>query len=257
MEKDVLIAIPSYKRANVQKTFELFKALKIVEKFDVLVFAYEYDPMINDYMKNVGPNLYIIPKEKIEKPNLRAKRNLIFDYAVANNYDYVFQIDDDIEFVGRHYDIEGFAKDSIAYFNMYPTLAMTSPAMSALRCVNHPMVELDVICHCTAMYNMRKLKNLRFPLDVKCEDNWISIELLRTGYSTARLNEFVIYNNDAKRDGLDNTGLSYMYEETGLNITDDLIKRFPDLVKAGVLKVKEDGNVTIVKKALAEWRANL
>ena len=141
MEKDVLIAIPSYKRANVQKTFELFKALKIVEKFDVLVFAYEYDPMINDYMKNVGPNLYIIPKEKIEKPNLRAKRNLIFDYAVANNYDYVFQIDDDIEFVGRHYDIEGFAKDSIAYFNMYPTLAMTSPAMSALRCVNHPMVE--------------------------------------------------------------------------------------------------------------------
>ena len=257
MGRDVLIAIPSYKRANVQKTFELFKALGIIGKFDILVFAYEYDPMISDYMENIGQNLYIIPKEKIEKPNLRAKRNLIFDYAVSNNYDYVFQIDDDIEFIGRRYDIECFIRDSIVYFNMSPTLAMTSPAMSALRCVNHPMIEPDVVCHCTAMYDMRKLKSLRFPLDVKCEDNWISIELLRTGYSTARLNEFVIYNNDAKRDGLDNTGLSYMYKATGLNITDDLIKRFPDLIKAEVLKVKENGSLAIDKEALKEWRLDL
>lgn len=87
----ILIASPSYKRANNVKT------LRYITSCLVFVDEGEY----GDYCKyNRKENIVSVPKGI--QGNVARIRNYILDWAFNKDYDGVFICDDDIDFIGRY-----------------------------------------------------------------------------------------------------------------------------------------------------------
>ena len=261
-KKKVLVAIPSYKRADKDITQNLVNATGLNKEFTVKTFVYSFDPQLEDYKKIPGINLQIIPNCFVDKANLARKRNYILDYAIHNGYEYLFQMDDDIDFIGRYNDLRSFIVKSIELCRTTSELAVVSPAIEATRYLRNGEIEHDAVTHSTAFMDLYRIGDIRYIEDTKCEDASFCLSVFENKLRTVKLNSIVIHNKDAAREGeYEEGGLGYKYLENGISADkkaeyerQGLIEEHPFLYENGITCLDDNGILRINHEKLEEFR---
>ena len=258
----VLVAIPSYLRANKDITQSLVNAVGLNKEFTVKTFVYSFDPQLEEYKKIPGIDLQVIPKCFVDKANLARKRNYILNYAIHNDYEYLFQMDDDIDFIGRYNDLRNFIVKGIELCRKTSELAVISPAIEATRYLRNGEFEHDAVTHSTALIDLYRIGDIRYIEDTKCEDASFCLSVFENKLRTLKLNSIVIHNKDAAREGnYEEGGLAYKYLEKGVSAKDKagyerqgLIEEHPFLYENGITYLDENGILRINHEKLEEFR---
>lgn len=258
----VLVAIPSYLRANKNITQSLVNAVGLNKEFTVKTFVYSFDSQLEEYKKIPGIDLQIIPKSFIDTANLARKRNYILNYAIHNGYEFLFQMDDDIDFIGRYNDLRNFIVKGIELCQKTSQLAVISPAIEATRYLRNGEFEHDAVTHSTAFMDLFRIGDIRYIENTKCEDASFCLSVFENKLRTLKLNSIVIHNKDAAREGeYEEGGLAYKYLSNNISAKQKadyerqgLIEEHPFLYENGITYLDENGILRINKEKLEEFR---
>ena len=258
----ILVAIPSYLRAKSNITQKLVNAVGLNKEFTVKTFVYSFDPQLEEYKQIPGIDLQIIPKSFIDKPNLARKRNYILNYAIHNGYEYLLQMDDDIEFIGRYDDFRNLIVRGREHCRRNHNLAVISPAIEATRYLRNGELEWDAVTHSTAFMDLYRIGDIRYLEDTKCEDASFCLTVFENKLRTLKLNSVVIYNKDAARDKeYEEGGLAYKYLEKGVSANEKaeyerlgLIEEHQYLYEIGVIYLDDKGILRVNKEKLESFR---
>jgi GT2 family glycosyltransferase len=98
--KKILVASPTYEGMKYcEKEFAGSMAHLEYSNYDALIVDNSENDNYFDHLKETYPNLSIIRDKSNEKDKMLRlvhSRNIILDYAIKNNYDYVLMIDSDV-----------------------------------------------------------------------------------------------------------------------------------------------------------------
>lgn len=258
--KNVLIAIPSYKRGTKQLTNKWLKRTGYNKYYDVRTFVYMTDPDYKIYDLN-GYDFVAIPPVAIPKPNLSQKRQFIVDYAKNNGYDYVLMVDDDLFYCGSAYAIQDFVEKSIDFMEEHPNVALSCPAHTEMRLVTKPEYEYPVIASHSAFIRLDRVGNAKYSKsELVCEDMAFSLSLLEQGMYSVRINSCVIHTGDAGVDGFtqDGGGLEYKYKAIDLDPAkkadydrEQTLKEFGYLIEQDLIYLDaQEGKLRLTEKAI-------
>jgi len=207
--KDYIINVVSYKRPN-NNTCKLLAKTNLTWR----VFVYKFDPYLEEYIKNYKTHVYVI--KSLERANLAKKRQLVLDMSIFEMYKYCLMLDDDIYQMtlrGKKCNIE----DAIEYMlkmikthNIYIALSAAYNKSKTLFSIS----KYKNICN-NSVFNLklyRKVHNIRYNENSKCEDMEFTIDLILRNCITGRLEKLII--NNILQGGTTNDGLFYRFSNT-------------------------------------------
>ena len=258
--KNVLIAIPSYKRATKQMTNKWLKRAGYSKVYDIKTFVYIQDPEYHIYDLN-GYDFVPIPPSAIPKPNLSKKRQFIVDYAKSHGYEYVLMIDDDLFYCDSAYTIQNFIEKSIAFMDEHKNVALSCPAHTEFRLVTKGEYEYPVIASHSAFIKLDRVGEAKYSQsELVCEDMAFSLSLLEQGMYSVRINSCVMHTGDAGVDGFtqDGGGLEYKYKAINLDPDkkaeydrEQTLKEFGYLIEKGLIYLDpEDEKIRLTQEAI-------
>lgn len=258
--RNVLIAIPSYKRGTKQLTNKWLKRTGYNKIYDVRTFVYMTDPDYKIYDLN-GYDFVAISPTAIPTPNLSKKRQFIVDYAKEHGYDYVLMIDDDLFYCDSAYTIQNFIERSIAFMEEHTNVALSCPAHTEMRLVTKDEYEFPVIASHSAFIRLDRVGKAKYSKsELVCEDMAFSLSLLEQGMYSVRINSCVIHTGDAGVDGFTNDGggLEYKYKNIDLDPSkkadydrEQTLKEFGYLTQKGLIYLDEaEGKIRLTDKAI-------
>ena len=221
------ISVVSYKRPN-NNTCNLLLEAGIE---DWQVYAYSFDPYIDEYINNYGKHVRVITE--FDKASLPKKRQLVLDEAIKLGYDYCIMMDDDIyQMKDLQLDKDLTITDFIDILQTFGYNNKEYVALSA--CYNRgddvAINDYKNICN-NSIFNLSLLKSSDVTYNDKsrCEDMEFAIDLMLKGYKTGRL-EFLLGKNQLQ-GGTTGDGLSYRFKNTNRFIEEGtyMQNRYPEL----------------------------
>lgn len=238
--EDVKIFIPTKGRPNKQKTYELLMSLGLKP---VLVV----EPQEEKFF--IGKNYVVLPEND---KGISFSRNWIMDFSRKNGYDYIVQIDDDVNSFWRKYGNRN-KKDNKCFLDALKTF-IEYKGYCGLEykqiswCQNNEFSYNHSVEVCLMMYLPCIPEEIRFDSKSK-EDKDFAIQLIIKGFETMKMNEFsfsvptVGTNDGGLHDWYaskkDSDASYYMLEKWGKDIIS--------------IKFKNDGRID----AMVNWKAVL
>lgn len=235
------ISVVSYKRPN-NNTCNLLLEAGIE---DWQVYAYSFDPYIDEYIKNYGSHVRVITE--FDKANLAKKRQLVINDAKKDNYKYLIMIDDDILLIRNvilnlDISIKSLINILINYAMKFSEYTVLSPRY------NHEDVNIEIYdgkqMNCVSIIDVQKI-DVEYNENSECEDIELCINLLEKGHKIGRLSAIQV--NGQLQDTTGDSGNSYRYVDRSKNRFikegEYLVKRFPEYKDAIIFdetKVKYD-----------------
>lgn len=229
MENKVRISVVSYKRPN-NNTCNLLLNSSIK---DWSVYVYQFDPMIEEYLKNYDDHVRIITE--FDKPSLPKKRQLVLDEAIKLNYDYCIMMDDDIFQITDLRKNEDISIEEMIK-TLYETLSNNEQYVALSACYNKNddgSIEISNyknVCN-NSIFNLKLYRDSKvvYNPESKCEDMEFTLDLIIKGFLTGRL-DFLLCRNTLQ-GGTTDDGLSYRFSKTNRYIEEGsyMEKRYPNL----------------------------
>lgn len=235
------ISVVSYKRPN-NNTCNLLLEAGIE---DWQVYAYSFDPYIDEYINNYGKHVRVITE--FDKANLAKKRQLVINDAKKDNYKYLIMMDDDILLIRNvilnlDISIKSLIDILINYAMKFSEYTVLSPRY------NHEDVNIEIYdgkqMNCVSIIDVQKI-DVEYNENSECEDIELCINLLEKGHKIGRLSTIQV--NGQLQDTTGDSGNSYRYVDRSKNRFikegEYLIKRFPkykDAIIFDETKVKYD-----------------
>lgn len=235
------ISVVSYKRPD-NNTCNLLLEAGIE---DWQVYAYSFDPYIDEYIKNYGSHVRVITE--FDKANLAKKRQLVINDAKKDNYKYLIMMDDDILLIRNvisnlDISIKSLIDILINYAMRFSEYTVLSPRY------NHEDVNIEIYdgkqMNCVSIIDVQKI-DVEYNENSECEDIELCINLLEKGHKIGRLSAIQV--NGQLQDTTGDSGNSYRYVDRSKNRFikegEYLVKRFPEYKDAIIFdetKVKYD-----------------
>ena len=236
------ISVVSYKRPN-NNTCNLLLEAGIE---DWQVYAYSFDPYIDEYINNYGKHVRIITKAEIDKANLAKKRQLVIDSA-KEKYTHCIMMDDDIMsmknvVLNEDISIKTLIELLERYAYKFSEYTVLSPRY------NYEDTNIEIYdgkqMNCVSIIDVQKI-DVEYNENSECEDIELCINLLEKGHKIGRLSAIQV--NGQLQDTTGDSGNSYRYVDRSKNRFikegEYLIKRFPkykDAIIFDETKVKYD-----------------
>lgn len=220
MEPKIILSIPSYNRplGHTLKALELNPSLS--SKLDIIIYVYQFDEHLNEYLELYGNKIHIISEKSISSPNLSKKRQYILDKAIENGYDYMICIDDDDAIFLENGEetsltnaIEIWFEDFMEVKKVHPNIIMGEASFR-----NEPdkSILYDNIAGSHSIFDLSLCKKLNYTyaIDSKCEDAEFSIDTIIQGFDTCRIRKIALVNDLFGVRGSDQGGLSYRFKDS-------------------------------------------
>lgn len=248
----LLIACPSKGRSHtiIKHTLSWMD----VDKYNFKLFV---EPQDFIYYKQLAKpsSIVVIPKNGMGMGYLNY---MIRKYALANNFDYVFRIDDDCKGIvtcdnkNKQHNFDSCLKDSLSAFSTYPDLGLVGLAdtvsgytMPTLR-KNDTYTHWNKMCYSSYMIKSDLIFQLKELKDI--DDIAINIHCIHAGYKTLFLGKYA--NNHLQMDN--GGGLNYDFKDRLVNRSNDcelLASVYPNLEVVTVDCYTDKRNLS--KKALS------
>ena len=220
MMSKICLCIPSYNRPNGQTLQAIMKEEENFKDLTIRIFVYQFDEHLQEYMDKYGKYLHIIPKDRIEKPNLPNKRQYILDWAVENEFNYMISIDDDDETYLRDGKPTSLSNTIFTWLYEFRTVYNSLPDLimceASFRDEDNKSVLYNNLAGSHSIFVLKNIRKaeVKYNPESKCEDAEFSIETILKGYRTCRIRRIALINDLFGVRGSDKGGLSYRFEGT-------------------------------------------